>query len=137
MLIFALLQQTPRMPSSSCTSQRMSPLSSSTAFKLLFHLPLVQFAAMCPVFPQHQQTPVSPVTPFSCQFLTSLTLAAVEIFLYTCLRSIHLWLLLPCRPLALRVQMLFHTLLRILPLHLFFNVMVIFNGVFVSIFHPG
>ena len=36
--------------SSSCTSSLMSPLSSSTAFRLLFQLPLTQFAAMCPVF---------------------------------------------------------------------------------------
>ena len=36
--------------SSSRTSSLMSPLSSSTAFRLLFQLHLVQFAAMCPVF---------------------------------------------------------------------------------------
>ena len=30
--------------------------------------PLVQFAAMCPGFPQLQQTLVSPLPPFSCPF---------------------------------------------------------------------
>ena len=53
--------------SSSCTSSLMSPVSSSTAFRLLFQLTLTQFA-MCLVFPQLQQTLVSPLPPFSCPF---------------------------------------------------------------------
>ena len=76
----------------------MSPLSLSTAFRLLFQLSLVQFAAMCPVFPQLQQTLVSPLPPFSCpfppflplvldhclfpaRFAVFLKLAAVDVFL--------------------------------------------------------
>ena len=54
--------------SSSCTSSLMSPLSSSTAFRLLLQLPLAQCAAMCPVSPQFQQTLMSPLPPFSCPF---------------------------------------------------------------------
>ena len=51
--------------SASCTSSLMSALSSSTAFRLLFQLSLVQFAAMRPVFPQLQQTLVPPsLCPF-------------------------------------------------------------------------
>ena len=123
--------------SSSCTSSLLSPLSSSTAFRLLFQLPLVQLAAMCSVFPQLQQTLVSPLPPFSCPFSSflasglgplslpsaihsSFTLAAVEVFCVhsswdPVLHSIHLWPLFLCTLLALKVHMFLRTLLRTLP----------------------
>ena len=105
----------------SCASSLMSPLSSSTTFRLLFQLPLVQFAAMCHVFPQLQRTGVTLTTfllpfppflppvldhcPFPPRFAPFSPFPLMKYFLTLQLGTL--------------VQMLFRTLLRTLRRHRF------------------
>ena len=142
LLVLALLQQTPRMQLIFIFAHFVADVSFVFANSVQTPVPtppwcnLTQFDAMCPVFPQLQQTLVSPLPPFACPFLLSrlqswiivsffptlFTFAAVEVshsswvpFLY----SIHFWLLFPCTMLALRVLTFFCAVHRKLPRHRF------------------
>ena len=135
--------KTPRLcnsSSSSCASSLMSPLSSSTAFRLLCQLPwcnlpqCVQFSHSSNKLGRHLCNLSLALFLLSClRSWTTVPFQHNSLLFHLCrcssisvhsnwdpvLRSIHLWLLFPCTLLALRVQMLFRALLRMLPHRLF------------------